>query len=138
MNLTYTGKKHFQKNPINFRLYADSEADNEMDNTHIGNKTTNIHKQNPILNGDYIISELEHVIKSGYCSFLGYNNVDWFIDEVKKFEKKMVFYFESTNKNIVMTGKNEEDYKNSNTCRFCEKEILSDKVRDHCHLTGKN
>ena len=59
-----------------------------MDNTHIGNKTTNIHKQNPILNGDYIISELEHVIKSGYCIFLGYNNVDWFIDEVKKFEKK--------------------------------------------------
>ena len=24
-----------------------------------------------------------------------------------------------------------------NICRFCEKEILSDKVRDHCHLTGK-
>ena len=22
-------------------------------------------------------------------------------------------------------------------CRFCEKEILSDKVRDHCHLNGK-
>ena len=22
-------------------------------------------------------------------------------------------------------------------CRFCEGEILSDKVRDHCHLTGK-
>ena len=22
-------------------------------------------------------------------------------------------------------------------CRFCEKEIISKKVRDHCHLTGK-
>ena len=22
-------------------------------------------------------------------------------------------------------------------CRFCEKNIESDKVRDHCHLTGK-
>ena len=22
-------------------------------------------------------------------------------------------------------------------CRFCEKEIITDKVRDHCHLTGK-
>ena len=25
----------------------------------------------------------------------------------------------------------------NNICRFCEKEILSDKVRDHCHLTTK-
>ena len=36
-----------------------------------------------------------------------------------------------------MTEEDEEDYKNNNICRFCEREILSDKVRDHCHLTGK-
>ena len=35
-----------------------------------------------------------------------------------------------------MTEEDEEDYRNDNICRFCEKEILSDKVRDHCHLTG--
>ena len=35
-----------------------------------------------------------------------------------------------------MTEENEEDYKNDNICRFCEKNIESDKVRDHCHLTG--
>ena len=33
-----------------------------------------------------------------------------------------------------MTEKDEED---NNICRFCEKEIFSDKVRDHCHLTGR-
>ena len=36
-----------------------------------------------------------------------------------------------------MTEETEEDYRNNIICRFCEKEILSDKVRDHCHLTGK-
>ena len=36
-----------------------------------------------------------------------------------------------------MKQEDEEDFKNNNICRFCEKEILSDKVRDHCHLTGK-
>ena len=36
-----------------------------------------------------------------------------------------------------MTEKNEEDFENKIICRFCEKEILSDKVRDHCHTTGK-
>ena len=36
-----------------------------------------------------------------------------------------------------MTQKDEEDYKNITFCRFCEKKIKSDKVRDHCHLTGR-
>ena len=36
-----------------------------------------------------------------------------------------------------MTQEDEEDFKNNSICRFCEREIISDKVRDHCHLTGK-
>ena len=35
-----------------------------------------------------------------------------------------------------MTEENEEDYRNNNICRFCEKNIESNKGRDHCHLTG--
>ena len=35
-----------------------------------------------------------------------------------------------------MKQKDKEDFENNNSCRFCEREILSDKVRDHCHLTG--
>ena len=82
-------KKHFHKNPLYFRIIADFEADNEKDNTKIGNKTTNIYKQNPVLNGYYIISELEDVLKSDYYeSPLGYDNVDWFVKEVIKLEKK--------------------------------------------------
>ena len=49
----------------------------------------------------------------------------------------MTFYFKNTKKDIIMTEDDEEDYRNDNICRFCEKEILSDKVRDRCHLTGK-
>ena len=49
----------------------------------------------------------------------------------------MAFYFKKTNEDIIMTEENEEDYKIINICRFCEKEIVSDKVGDHCHLTGK-
>ena len=35
-----------------------------------------------------------------------------------------------------MTEEDEEDFKNNNFCGFCEQIIESDKVRDHCHLTG--
>ena len=130
-------KKHFLKNQLYFRIYADFEADNEKDNSIIGNKTTNIYKQNPVLNGYHIVSELEDILKSDYYqSPLGYDNVDWFVNEVIKLENKMDFYFKNTNKDIIMTQEDEEDYKNNNVCRFCEKFIESDKARDHCHLTG--
>ena len=78
-------KNHFHKNPLYFRIYADFEADNEKDNSCIGNKTTDIYKQNPVLKGYYIISELDDVLKSGYHkSPLGYDNVDWFVKELMK------------------------------------------------------
>ena len=59
-------KHHFHKNPLYFMICADFEADNEIDNSIIGNKTTNIFKQNPVLNGYHIKSELEDVLKSDY------------------------------------------------------------------------
>ena len=49
----------------------------------------------------------------------------------------MAFYFKNTQKDIILTQEDEEDYRNNNICRFCEKTIESDKVRDPCHLTGK-
>ena len=49
----------------------------------------------------------------------------------------MAFYFKNTKKDIIMTQQDEEDYRNKKICRFCEKNIESDKDRDHCHLTGK-
>ena len=76
-------KKHFHKNPLYFRICADFEADNEKDNSSTGNQTTNMYKQNPVLNEYRIASELDDVLKSGYhISPLGYDNVDWFVDEV--------------------------------------------------------
>ena len=84
------------------------------------------------------MSELEDVLKSDYYkSPLGYNNVDWFVDEVIKLENKLTFYFKNTNKHIFMTKKDEEDFEKNNICRFCEKVIVDNKVRDHCHLTRK-
>ena len=131
-------KNHSHKNPLYFRNYEDLEADNENHISSIGNKTTNIYKQNSVLNGYHIESELEDVLKSGSVkSPLGYNNVDWFVNEVIKLENKISFYFKSTKKDIITTNQDEEDYRNNNICRFCEKGIICDKVRDHCHLKGK-
>ena len=49
----------------------------------------------------------------------------------------MAFYFKNTNKAIITTQKDEEEYRKNNVCRFCEKNFDSDKVTGHCHLIGK-
>ena len=94
--------------------------------------------QNPVINGCYIISELEDVLKKDFFeSPLGYDNIDWYVDERTRIESKMSFYFKHTKKRIIMIEKDVEVLKNKKICSFCEKEINSDKVRDNCHLTGK-
>ena len=40
-------------------------------------------------------------------------------------------------KDFSVTDEDKKDFKISKICRFCEKNIESDRVRDHCHLTGK-
>ena len=89
------------------------------------------------MNGYHLESELNEILQSGYYeSPLGYDNVDCFVNEVIKLENKMAFYFRNTRNDIIMTDEEEEDYRNNIICRFCEKEITSDKVRDHRHLAG--
>ena len=54
-------EKHFYKNPLYSRIYAHFEADNKNDKSSVRNKTTFIYKQNPVLNGYGIVTELEDV-----------------------------------------------------------------------------
>ena len=59
-------KSHFHKNPSYFRIITDFEADNAIDKSSVGNKTTKTYKQNPVPNGNFLVSEMEDVLKSGY------------------------------------------------------------------------
>ena len=57
-------KDHFKKKPINFGKYADFEADNAINFSSIGNETTIIYKQNPVLYGYQKESKWEDGLKS--------------------------------------------------------------------------
>ena len=77
MNPIFIGKNIFIRIHNILGNFADFEADNEIYGSNVGLKTINFYKQNPVLNGYYIISELEDVLESGYYeSPLGYDNVD--------------------------------------------------------------
>ena len=38
---------------------------------------------------------------------------------------------------IIMTSEDEDNFINATHCGICEHELNDDKVRDHCHMTGK-
>ena len=62
---------------------------------------------------------MDDFLQSGfYKSPLGRNNVNWFANENIKLENKMALYFKNTNKDIVMTEEDEEDFKYNDICRF--------------------
>ena len=73
-----------------------------------------------------------------YESPLGYDNGDWIVDDVIKVEKKRNFCLKNSSKDIILSEEDEKHFRNKNICRFCEKNIEFDKIRDHRHLTDKN
>ena len=38
---------------------------------------------------------------------------------------------------IPLTKEENDNYNKENTCYICKKDFNNDKVRDHCHFTGK-
>ena len=55
---------------------------------------------------------------------------------MKKIENKLFFFFKDTNHKLNMTDEDEEHFQSNDICWLCDGEA-DDKVRDHCHLTGK-
>ena len=60
--------------------------------------------------------------------------ITWVLDKQKWTQQITKKYF---NKRLIMTNEDEEIYNNSQICWICKEELNTDKVRDHCHVTGK-
>ena len=65
-----------------------------------------------------------------------YEFIKAILKEYKYCKKVMNKHF---NKNLIMSEKEEHLFQQSNSCWICKKRIDNDeeKVRDHCHVTGK-
>ena len=60
--------------------------------------------------------------------------ITWILDNQKWTQQITKQYF---NKKLIITNEDEEIYNNSHICWICRQELNTDKVRDHCHATGK-
>ena len=58
-----------------------------------------------------------------------------FCKDLKDHATKIIDFEEKTM--IPLTKEEEDNYNKENICHICKKEFNNDKVRDHCHFTGK-
>ena len=61
-------------------------------------------------------------------------SITWVLDK-QKWTKQITQKY--IHKKLIMTNEDEKIYNNSQICWICKKELNTDKVRDHCHVTGK-
>ena len=61
--------------------------------------------------------------------------ITWVLDKQRWTKQIIKQYF---NKRLIITNEDEKIYKNSHICWICKKELNTDKVRDHCHVTGRS
>ena len=95
-------------------------------------------------------TKINQLIPSGYsiytnCSFDNSNNklghyrgedcMKRFCKDLKDHATKIIDFKKKTM--ILLTKEEEDNYNKENICYICKKEFNNDKVRDHCHFTGK-
>ena len=141
-------KLNFDKQiPMPFKIYANTDADADA-------YTECLLKRIDIKEGKYTKLYQEHIPNSICAKLVCIDNrftlptiifegkncinkfIKWIFEQQKYCNQIINKHF---NKKLKMTTEDENNYQNSENCWICDEKIINnkDKVRDHCHITGK-
>ena len=127
-----------------FVIYADFECYNKPihTNTPDPNKsyTKKLTKHEPASFAYYIKSFNENVYKSQLRTYIKEEEEDPDIIDVfiNWLEEDIKIISELGNEKMIITKEEEEEFKQASDCWICKKKLnLEDRVRDHCHFTGR-
>ena len=132
---------HSEKAP--FAIYADFESLikplNVCDPDPEKSYTKKYQKHEPISFCYYIKSFNESVYKSKLRIYTkkeesDYDAMDTFINWLESDVKEIA---NLENKDMIFTPENEKEFINASNCWLCGEYMGNDRVRDHCHFTGK-
>ena len=132
-------KNYFRQIPVPFKIYADFESNLEAVEIYEGSYSKKYQDHVPCSFGYKVAcidDKFTKPIVVFRCENAAYEYIKAILKEYEYCKKVMKKYF---NKNLIMSEKEEEEFQLSNICWICEKLIDDDdeKVRDHCHVTGK-
>ena len=128
-----------KKNPIPFKIYADSECLLKRININKGGYTKLYQKHIPNSIGAKLVC-IDNRFTLPTKIFTGSNSIKEFIEwvfEQKKYCNQIIN--KHFNKKLKMAIEDEDNYQNWQNCWICDEKIINnkDKARDHCHITGK-
>ncbi|XP_041985987.1 uncharacterized protein LOC121738160 [Aricia agestis] len=131
-------KNYARKQNMPFCIYADFESmlqTNTEANCSSSKNTTTLHQHLPIAFGYYIVCR-DDPSYNRYVSYRGPGCDKQFVDSILKDVQK-IFDILSTPVPMIFSTADKSDFDNATRCHICENFIFSDKVRDHCHVTGR-
>ena len=132
-------KNYSKQIPVPFKFYADFECILKSVESYEGSCSKKYQDHVPC-SFAYKLNCVDDEFAKPVVIFRGENTAYKFIEEIlKEFEYCKKVMKKHFNKNLIMSEKEEEQFQSSNICWICEKLIDDDneKVRDHCHVTGK-
>ena len=140
-------KNHYKKQRVPFVVYADFECFTEKIDTcqpDDGKSFTNQYQKHSPSGFSYLIKCFDDNLFSPKLVKYTAKSPDDDISQlfIKSLEKdiKEIYNKFKKPKKMVMTREDRMTYKKATHCHICEEEIKdeeTEKVRDHCHLTGK-
>ena len=139
-------KNHYKKQRVPFVVYADFECFTEKIDTcqpEEGKSFTNQYQKHSPSGFSYLIKCFDdNLFYPKLVKYTAKSPDDdipqLFIESLEKDIKEIYNKFKKPKK-MVMTREDRMTYKKATHCHICEEEIddETEKVRDHCHLTGK-
>ena len=118
-----------------FKIFADCEALTQQPNTPTA---TAIYQNHIACSVALKLISTVPQIQAEYWQCRGENCVDDFLARILELEKICIEYL-FDNKRMIFTRRDAEEFSAALECYICKKRFpyTGDKVRDHCHITGK-
>ena len=128
-------ENYFKQLPVPFKIYDDFECNFKNVEIYEGTYTKKYHDHIP-RSYAYKIACIDDRFSKPIVIYRGENAAYEFIKAIKYCQKIMKKQF---NKNVIMNEEEGHLFQQSNSCWIRGKLIDNDdeKVRDHCHITGK-
>ncbi|CAH0406333.1 unnamed protein product [Chilo suppressalis] len=131
--------KNYEKmQDMPFVIYADFESLLQM-SPELGpssNCTKTLQKHIPAAFAYYVVCSYDSSLNK-YVSYRGEDCVDKFIDYLKGDVLKIFQLYKNTIPMNKLTAEETESYHTTKLCYLCNQMLFDDRVRDHCHLTGR-
>lgn len=120
---------------VPFVVYADFECSLQPVNECVSEKVVTMHEHGPVAYAYYIKCSFDPNLDR-FAIYTGKDASEQFLNSLIADAIMIYMNHLSIIKPLVMSDEEEEIFKNAVNCHICNKPLLGDRVRDHCHLKG--